>query len=331
MRPLARPRSTRVRVLYSFSQPTETSSPYTRRLVESLGSSVDARFFSWRNLLSPWADVFHVHWPDALVKDDRAWRAQLNGALGVAFLLTRRLLRTRVVWTVHNLEPHENLHGLARLFVDQLQKRADWRIYINESIENSTGRATTILHGPIAISDRSATGDEKTDRILFFGLLRPYKGLENLINAFTDVDTGVELVITGRPVDASYAAAIEALASPHPAIVVDPVFLDADRLESLIQSSRVAVLPYRSLYNSGALLLAVELGTHVLAPRNEATVQLQCEFGADRLSLFDHPVGSSDLLDALAAAGRQPVDRLQSPGRTWATAAAAHLTVYRSA
>jgi len=320
----------RPRVLFSFGPLSDTSSPYTRNLVGALGNRVEARTFSWRRLFSGWPDVLHVHWPDGIVRSTRPASSQLKGALGLLFLLLRKPLRIRVVWTVHNLTPHEELQGLPRMFVKRLQATADWRIYINESSENTAYRSNTILHGPIASPGPRARSTRREERVLFFGLVRRYKGIEQLIEAFRFADpVDAQLVIAGRASDPSYAAEITGAIDGVPNASFIPEFIPNDDLDRLISSSRVVVLPYRSIYNSGALLLALELGTHVLAPAGEATERLQIEFGTERISLFEGSLNPRQLLAAIVTAQAQPVGLPDMTRRAWSKAADAHVEVYR--
>ena len=99
-----------VRVLQSFPVPTHTTNPYVTQLAECLEATPDVELvhFSWRSALTSSYKVFHVHWPEAVIRDARLSRAVVRHALFVGLLVRLRVARTPVVRTLHNLRPHED-------------------------------------------------------------------------------------------------------------------------------------------------------------------------------------------------------------------------------
>jgi len=94
--------------------------------------------------------------------------------------------------------------------------------------------------------------------VLFFGLLRPYKGLDTLLRAWAGVD-GAELWIVGRP--RMDLAPLRALASPGVRFV--PRFVPEDELAALFGRADVVVLPYartERFDQSGVLASALAFG-----------------------------------------------------------------------
>ncbi len=105
---------------------------------------------------------------------------------------------------------------------------------------------------------------------LFFGGLRPSKGIPDLLEAFALARVEVEatLVIAGYPAYGIDAASLEAEARRlgiADSVVVDARYLALEEIGPLLRTSTVAVLPYRNATASGALQVAYAFGRPVIA------------------------------------------------------------------
>jgi glycosyltransferase involved in cell wall biosynthesis len=91
--------------------------------------------------------------------------------------------------------------------------------------------------------------------ILFFGLLRPYKGIDVLLEAFASVE-GAELWIAGMP-----RMPLEELAARAPGTVrFLPRFISDPEIPALLRRADVLALPYREIEQSGVLYAALAFG-----------------------------------------------------------------------
>jgi glycosyltransferase involved in cell wall biosynthesis len=142
-------------------------------------------------------------------------------------------------------------HGRARL-VDGLGIRAD--------------KVRVINHGALAL--RVAAGEERPlppelagaegRVVLFFGLLRPYKGLDVLLEAWRGIEAA-ELWIVGRPrIDA------RALGELPPRVRLWPEWIPDAMLPALFARADLVVLPYREIDQSGVLFTALACGRPLL-------------------------------------------------------------------
>jgi glycosyltransferase involved in cell wall biosynthesis len=99
--------------------------------------------------------------------------------------------------------------------------------------------------------------------ILFFGLIRPYKGVDVLLEAFQSLP-GVELWIVGRPLGMSLAALRE-LASRAPGHVrFVPRFVSDQELPAYFRRADVVALPHRDAEQSGVLYAALAFGKPIV-------------------------------------------------------------------
>jgi glycosyltransferase involved in cell wall biosynthesis len=92
--------------------------------------------------------------------------------------------------------------------------------------------------------------------VLFFGLLRPYKGLDVLLRAWRGIE-GAELWIVGMP--RMDLAAARAQAPPGARWL--PRFVPDEEVAALFRRADLAVLPYRQADQSGVLFTALAFGT----------------------------------------------------------------------
>jgi glycosyltransferase involved in cell wall biosynthesis len=139
--------------------------------------------------------------------------------------------------------------------------------------------------------------------VLFFGLLRPYKGLESLLRAWREI-AGAELWIVGRPRMA--LEPLRDLAPPNVRFV--PEFVPDAQLPAYFNRADVVVLPYartERLDQSGVLATALAFGKPVVLTDVGGFSEV-AGFGAARLVA---PDDSAALRDALAALIADPSER----------------------
>ena len=128
--------------------------------------------------------------------------------------------------------------------------------------------------------------------VLCFGLIRPYKGIDLLLDAFHEIE-GAELWIVGRAM--MDIAALRELAERCRATVrIVPRFITDPEIPALFERADLVVLPYREADQSGVLYTALAFSKPIVATAVGGFPDL-AEHGAVRL------VPPADR-DALAAA-----------------------------
>jgi glycosyltransferase involved in cell wall biosynthesis len=142
---------------------------------------------------------------------------------------------------------------------------------------------------------------------LFFGLLRPYKGLDLLVEAWRAVE-GAELWVVGMP-----RMDLAPLRARAPASVRwVSRFVGESELAALFRRADLVVLPYREIDQSGVLFTALAFGRPLLLTAVGGFPEVAATGAAELV-----PPGDPE---ALAAALRGLLD---DPGRRAALAAAA--------
>ncbi len=94
--------------------------------------------------------------------------------------------------------------------------------------------------------------DPAKKTLLFFGLIREYKGLDILLEAFAGLDDSYQLVIAGEPYGpfAPYQELIDACPGKD-RIKVFPRYIKDSEVKEYFSAADVTVLPYRSATQSG--------------------------------------------------------------------------------
>ncbi len=329
--------STRVlRVLESFPAPRRTTNPYIVQLAQSLEdhSPIELFYFDWRRALVGGYDVFHVHWPEQLMGGHRRLGRAVRRTLTVLLCLRLWLTRTPVVRTWHNVERPAGLAKLDYWLLECLDRLTDLRIRLNPaSVMPDDAPFVTILHGDYrrwyaGCEARAAT----PGRLAYVGLVRRYKGVEALIEAFGELPGTYRLVVAGSPTSAALAATMRALAGPDPRIDLRLAYLDDAEFVEVLTSAQLVVLPYRFMHNSGAVLAALSLDRPVLVPDNDVNRLLAAEVGPGWVHLFDGDLTGEALRRALYAdSSASERSRPDLSGRTWDGVAQAHEDAFRQA
>lgn len=211
-----------------------------------------------------------------------------------AILIKIKKYQKKLVITWHNPSPHESL-PLLKLLEKKLISYSDCIIchtkkgkHILKQL-NSNARVEVIHHGcdVYDIQNTSAVDykicglSEEKEYVIFFGNIRPYKGLDILLNAWKIITNNfpqTKLIIAGRLWEkndsifskiankiagtTSYANTIRNIIdSDMDNIICDFQFIPDTKVASYLKIAKLAVFPYRSFESqSGAAALAAGYG-----------------------------------------------------------------------
>jgi beta-1,4-mannosyltransferase len=294
--------------------------------------------FSWWRALTSTYDVFHVHWPEILLQGRtpaRAWARRLLFALLLARL---RLRHTAVVRTLHNLRSHEGNSPTEQRLLQRFDRQTTLWIRLNPFTPLPADALNrTIAHGDYrAWFAAYACLPSVPGRVLYFGLIRPYKAIDTLIAAFTArMDAAASsstLRIVGQPQTPQLARTLGTLATGDSRIEFSLGYASDETLAREIGEAELVVLPYQEMHNSGAAVLALSLGRPVLVPQNTVTEALANEVGSDWVVTYPGVLSAQALADAIVAIRRpRQSERPELSARTWAAGVAGHLDAYECA
>ena len=262
--------------------------PMPRRLMRALRHPADLSKLVRR--LEREADIVHVQWMPGRRVDARAW-AQLAQRMPVTF-------------TVHNAQERDEnvdvkqLRGFTEVFVHSDGGAAALRAAGLDRVWRTTIGAYT-QYATVAPPEREPlTVAPGEPIVLFAGLLREYKGIDDLLAAWPSVRARVSdarLVIAGRPVDVT-------LPKPLPdGVVAIPRFVSEAELGWLLRRADVCALPYRRIDMSGIAVSALACGTPLIVTDTGGLGEY-----AGRGALVVPPRDTAALADALVRVLSEP-------------------------
>lgn len=331
------PISAPLRVLESFGRPRPTTNPYIVMLGRALAETdgVELSTFSWKQALLGRVDVFHLHWPEVLLRGPSPLKNHFRRALTLLAVVRMRLTGTAFVRTVHNLELPTGITRTERGILRLIERWTDLRIILNPTTPVPAGSPSALIpHGhyrdwfaafphPEAVSGRFG----------YAGLIRRYKGVEELLAAFGGTtDPALTLTVAGKPSSTDLREAVESLAAADGRIEPILHFLDDAELVEILSSSQLVVLPYLFMHNSGGVLAALSVDRPVLVPDNEVNRLLAAEVGEEWVIPFTPPLSAAHLEDGIArAAAIAPDSTPDLRARDWDGVGSAHLAAFRAA
>ena len=258
---------------------------------------------------------------------------QVPPYLAVMAGLGRQPGRPRTAVICHNVLPHERRPGDVAL-TKALLKHAD-TVITHSAAQAAQARelapAATVLtarippHLPVL-----ARGDDPPDppetggthpprppmRLLFFGIVRPYKGLDVLLRALAGAPAHVTLTVAGEfwggtePTEKLIADL-----GLRDRVTLRPGYVPADRIPALFAAADALVMPYREATASQNALLAFAYGVPVITTTAGALAEAVRD-GVDGLTCA--PDDAEDLLRALIQiSDPDTARRLRAGVRAW--------------
>lgn len=204
--------------------------------------------------------------------------------------------------------------------------------------EDVRGGVSIVPHGPydhVKLDEATAPTVSARDKdaplnILFFGIIRPYKGLEDLVEAFSrvpeDVRRGLRLTIVGetwegwnRPLEA-----VDASPARDQITVVNRYVTDAEAQQHFAEADAVA-LPYHRSSSSGPLHMAMSAGLPTIVTSVGGLVDAASGYAG---VTFVPPADVDALAAALADLPLQRGKRYPDP-HSWDTTVEAYRDILR--
>ncbi len=296
--------------------------------MKDLGVQVDER--DERSLLPLFREqyaIWHLHWPDVPLNHQNKLKALIKIQALLLQIDWARSQGVKMVWTVHNLSNHERRYPeLEDWFWKAFIQRLDGYISLSQAgLEAAQERFPQLSQLPGFVIPHSHYRGEYPDTVspqearatlgilpdakmlLFFGRIRPYKNVPDLIRAFRQFpEQEVILYIAGRSDCATLTQDLEREASSDPRIRMELDFIPKDKAQLYFRAADLVILPYREILNSGSALLALSFDRPVLVPKRGALSELQTHVGEEWVRTYEGDLTSTQIQDALMWALNTP-------------------------
>jgi glycosyltransferase involved in cell wall biosynthesis len=326
--------------------------PFINTLAEASGvCGVRVRTIGASLLTTP--DVLHLHWLEQVHWGHFAKRlpfvADLRARHLIALARKVRARDGRVVWTLHNLNPHETPTGRRKATWDRLNREflplVSDIVVMSQSALGQIDAAYPALaqarrhvvphhHFRAFYAGQGVDFDTSPPKptvptMAMVGMLRPYKGIVEMIETLkSHTDRAFRLIIAGAgPSD--YCALIRSAIGNDPRFsFVEKHISHADFAQTLREAD-FALFNFSNILNSGSVISALSVGTPVICPFDGALRELAEVVGPDWVTTFDRPAEGSWLLDRLEHS--PAIDRLTPPINAFSpqAVASAYCAIYR--
>ncbi|MBC7876527.1 MAG: glycosyltransferase family 4 protein [Anaerolineales bacterium] len=274
------------------------NNPYQQLLAAALQKmGVDVILCNFRVLpllRSVWAygrpDILHLHWTDGFIIAG-SWPKTIVKTLRFLIeILVIKILRIKVIWTVHNLSNHEKLKSNYENFVVRLlihlydqvivhclsaQKAVIQTFRLSDRLISSInvipiGHYLDCYENRVTQEEARISLGYREDAVLFLflGIIRPYKGLLELIDAFRKVDNPqAKLLIVGNPSNDITRKELLNRCQADSRIGTRLEYVPQNEIQVYMNAADITVFPYTDILTSSSVLLAMSFGKAIVVPR----------------------------------------------------------------
>lgn len=332
-----------LRIVASPGLRDRANNPYTWLTHEpmlKLGGAITE--FSFYRPIATDTQILHIHWPERIF-----WGriSQLHPLLSAVY--SRRMLTAMdtvrrnggfVVWTAHNIKPHESF-GPARdrmwqQYFEAFRRRIDLVISLSAWAERELiaaypdlrdKRRTVIPHPhyrtaypkpPKRDDARAEVGLSPSAFVLLAaGTIRRSKGIVELAERFARIARRDEtLLIAGACDDTDTRMQLQDIADAADGSILLRLGRVPDELiGTTVTSADLSIFNFRSILNSGSVLLSLSFDTPVYAPEFGSLKELSSTLGPRWFLPLAQPLSDEGLRAAIDHARRAKKDRHDRP------------------
>ncbi|MGA2527521.1 MAG: glycosyltransferase [Acidimicrobiales bacterium] len=302
------------------------------------------RLLGYRILHIHWVFQFSLPWASDVPLARRAMQQWFR-----LYLWWAGFLGYRVVWTAHDMLPHDQVFFDDREARKHLIEHAATVIALSEAsaseLRELGARDVRVIPlgsysepYPRTLGRRAARGAldfESSDVVvLLIGKIERYKGADLLLEAAARLraSSPVKVVVAGSCKDTAHRAVLEGLAKrANSRAVVRLERIPDTEMATYLEAADFAAFPFRKVTNSSSVLLAQSFGLPVLIPRLASLSDVP-----DNAAIRYEP-GADGLVEALELAASMSVQARSEMGAEgkqfanamdWPTAARLHLEIY---
>ncbi len=274
--------------------------PYQQLMMSGLNRSGALRAFRGvhdrflgiaRTVIKYRPTYLHFDWIVSYYYRRSLWLTLLSVPVFCGQMLLARALGTKLVWTLHNVLPHDATHlGIHRFCQRFLARRCAWiRVFAQSTIPKAADelRVSESKFRVVPEGDYTSTYPDEVSRkeareklqlpssakvFLYCGLIKPYKGVLELVKCFGEMSQpNLFLLIAGKVMDEEYGRMVEENRPPN-ILFVNGYIADND-LQYYFRAADVVVLPFRNIENSGSLIMAMGFARPIIAPRQGVVLE----------------------------------------------------------
>lgn len=278
-------------------------------------------------------DVLHLHWTAAVCQAAKSpIEARARRDRFVAEVTALQARGGRLLWTIHNRLPHDLRHRDLEIELCQfLADVADCVHAMSPSTIDMVSdvfaldpqRVVVVPHPSYQGLYADRLGDRERARlhlgidmdrhaVLFFGQMRPYKGLQHLFDAFAKLaerQQELPVLLLAGSANAATREEITAALPEAVDVVRDHRHIPEAELPLWFSAADLAVFPYTAILNSGSVHLSATMGVPVVLPGED---HLREQFGSESWVRFYDPQHPGDgIATILAESASYVADKVQ--------------------
>lgn len=240
--------------------------------------------------------IIHIHWVAFYLRQHFPKHQVISWYITRYNFWWMKKLGYKIIWTVHDITPHQIETSDDIGISIRLANIADLKIVhssfaISQMQDRGLNTYDTVVipHGNYdgrydsditPYEARKSLGiPESKIVVLFFGIIKDYKGVDDLLQAYENIkmDNSV-LVIAGSCKDDRLKVLLNR-ASEFEDVYVFDKYIEDSEVAKYFRAADLVCLPFKSITSSGSILLAVTFAKPLIAPRDGALQDLPNDIG----------------------------------------------------
>lgn len=230
-------------------------------------------------------NIFHLHWVAFSLPSRNRFIQVLSFLNTLSSLYLIKLLGFKLIWTVHNILPHEPETFNDNYIVKRLSRLCDAKIVHSKSTLdlmksldmdssktyiNPIGTYKSVYKNIVSKNDarKHLSISNNSFVYLFFGEIKPYKGIKNLIRSFKKIvekHSSTTLIVVGRCWNNALRNDLEELKKEFSKNVILHIkYIKDEEVQYYFNASDITVLPFESITTSSSTILSFSFGRPII-------------------------------------------------------------------
>lgn len=240
-------------------------------------------------------DILHLHWLNPYLKGNNLVAKAVYALKFLLDVLLTRAVGKKIVWTIHNTLPHDTQFPRLELWTRRLFVKLVDRIIIHQNCsvpqlaelyKFNKNKSEVVPIGNYRQVYKPAIPKAEARKLLHiplekwvyfnFGMLRPYKGIETLLQVWSDHQESLKdslLLVAGKAMDTSYGLELERQASNVSGVILRNQFIEDEQIHLYFSAADVVIFPFQNILTSSTLVLGMSYGKPVIAPKLDTLVE----------------------------------------------------------